>query len=36
MYHTVWDKDAIHRPRASERTLILMIEGAGVVPTGNK
>jgi mannose-6-phosphate isomerase-like protein (cupin superfamily) len=25
----------VHRTRAPERTVILMIEGAGVVPTGN-
>lgn len=25
----------LHRPRAPERTVILMIEGAGVVPTGD-
>lgn len=25
----------LHRPRALERTVILMIEGAGVVPTGD-
>jgi homogentisate 1,2-dioxygenase len=24
-----------HRPRAPERTVILMMEGAGIVPTGN-
>jgi mannose-6-phosphate isomerase-like protein (cupin superfamily) len=24
-----------HRPRAAERTVVLMIEGAGVVPTGD-
>jgi hypothetical protein len=24
-----------HRPRAPERTIILMVEGAGIVPTGN-
>jgi len=29
-------KGVIHRPRAPERTVILMIEGAGVVPTGDK
>ena len=25
-----------HRPRAPERTVILMVEGAGIVPTGSK
>lgn len=29
-------KGVMHRPRAPERTVILMIEGAGVLPTGNK
>jgi mannose-6-phosphate isomerase-like protein (cupin superfamily) len=24
-----------HRPRAAERTVILMVEGAGIVPTGD-
>jgi mannose-6-phosphate isomerase-like protein (cupin superfamily) len=24
-----------HRPRASERTVVIMVEGAGVSPTGN-
>jgi mannose-6-phosphate isomerase-like protein (cupin superfamily) len=24
-----------HRPRAPERTIILMVEGAGVIPTGD-
>jgi hypothetical protein len=24
----------VHRPRAPERTVILMVEGAGIVPTG--
>ncbi|HSB52706.1 MAG TPA: cupin domain-containing protein [Gemmatimonadales bacterium] len=24
-----------HRPRAPERTIILMVEGAGIVPTGS-
>ena len=24
-----------HRPRAPERTVILMVEGAGIVPTGS-
>ncbi len=25
----------LHRPRAPERTVILMVEGAGIVPTGD-
>ncbi len=29
-------KGVMHRTRAPERTVILMIEGAGVVPTGDK
>jgi mannose-6-phosphate isomerase-like protein (cupin superfamily) len=28
-------KGVVHRTRAPERTLILMVEGAGVVPTGD-
>lgn len=28
-------KGVMHRPRASERTVILMVEGAGIVPTGD-
>ncbi len=28
-------KGVMHRTRAPERTIVLMIEGAGVVPTGN-
>ena len=28
-------KGVVHRTRAPERTVILMIEGAGVIPTGN-
>jgi mannose-6-phosphate isomerase-like protein (cupin superfamily) len=28
-------KGVMHRTRAPERTVILMVEGAGVVPTGN-
>lgn len=28
-------KGVVHRTRAPERTVILMIEGAGVVPTGD-
>jgi ubiquinone/menaquinone biosynthesis C-methylase UbiE len=29
-------KGVVHRTRAPERTVILMIEGAGVIPTGDK
>ena len=28
-------KGVRHRPRAPERTVILMVEGAGIVPTGD-
>ncbi len=28
-------KGVMHRTRASERTVILMVENAGIVPTGN-
>jgi mannose-6-phosphate isomerase-like protein (cupin superfamily) len=28
-------KGALHRPRAPERTVILMVETAGIVPTGD-
>jgi hypothetical protein len=28
-------KGVVHRPRAPERTVILMVEGAGIVPTGD-
>jgi mannose-6-phosphate isomerase-like protein (cupin superfamily) len=28
-------KGAQHRPRAPERTVILMVEGSGIVPTGD-
>ena len=28
-------KGVVHRTRAPEKTVILMIEGAGVIPTGN-
>jgi len=28
-------KGAMHRPRAPERTVILMVEGEGIVPTGD-
>jgi hypothetical protein len=29
-------KGVVHRTRAPERTVVLMIEGAGVVPTGDE
>jgi hypothetical protein len=28
-------KGVEHRPRAEERTVILMVEGAGILPTGD-
>jgi hypothetical protein len=28
-------KGVLHRTRASERTVVLMVEGAGIVPTGD-
>jgi hypothetical protein len=28
-------KGMLHRPRAPERTVVLMVEGAGIVPTGD-
>ena len=28
-------KGVMHKPRAPERTVILMVEGAGIVPTGD-
>jgi mannose-6-phosphate isomerase-like protein (cupin superfamily) len=28
-------KGVMHRPRAPQRTVILMVEGAGIVPTGD-
>lgn len=28
-------KGVPHRPRATERTVVLMVEGAGVIPTGD-
>ena len=28
-------KDTLHRPRAPGKTVILMVEGAGIVPTGD-
>src|SRR5688572_24305582 len=32
---TVIPKGVMHRPRAPERTIILMVEGAGIIPTGD-
>jgi hypothetical protein len=32
----VVSKQTMHRPRAPERTVILMVEGAGIVPTGDE
>ena len=32
---TVVPRGVRHRPRAAERTVILMVEGAGIVPTGD-
>lgn len=29
-------RGVVHRTRAPERTVVLMIEGAGVIPTGDK
>ncbi len=29
-------KGVLHRPRAPQKTIVLMIESAGVVPTGDK
>jgi len=31
----VVSKGVLHRPRAPERTVILMVEGSGIVPTGD-
>lgn len=31
----VVSKGLLHRPRAPEKTVILMVEAAGIVPTGN-
>ena len=28
-------KGVVHRPRANERTVMLMVENAGIIPTGN-
>lgn len=32
---TVIPKGVLHRPRAPQRTVILMVENAGIIPTGN-
>lgn len=32
----VVSKGTMHRPRALERTVILMVEGAGITPTGDE
>lgn len=32
----VVSKQIMHRPRAPERTVIMMVEGAGIVPTGDE
>ncbi|MFN2510228.1 MAG: cupin domain-containing protein [Pyrinomonadaceae bacterium] len=32
----VVSKGTMHRPRAPERTVILMVEGAGIIPTGDE
>jgi mannose-6-phosphate isomerase-like protein (cupin superfamily) len=29
-------KGIMHRPRAPKRTVILMVEGAGIIPTGDE
>ncbi len=29
-------KGVLHRPRAPEKTIVLMIESAGIIPTGDK
>ena len=31
----VVSKGIMHRPRAPQRTVILMVEGAGIIPTGD-
>ena len=28
-------KGVMHRPRAPERTIVLMVENAGIIPTGD-
>jgi hypothetical protein len=32
----VVSKGTMHRPRAPEKTVILMVEGAGIIPTGDE
>ena len=32
---TVVPKDVLHRTRAPQRTVMLMVENAGIIPTGN-
>ncbi len=32
----VVSKGTMHRPRAPQRTVILMVEGAGIIPTGDE
>jgi mannose-6-phosphate isomerase-like protein (cupin superfamily) len=32
---TVIPKGVMHRPRAPEKTVLLMVEGAGIIPTGD-
>ena len=32
----VVSKGVMHRPRAPEKTVILMVEGAGIIPTGDE
>jgi mannose-6-phosphate isomerase-like protein (cupin superfamily) len=32
----VVSKGIMHRPRAPEKTVILMVEGAGIIPTGDE
>lgn len=32
----VVSRDVMHRTRASKRTVILMVENAGIIPTGDK
>ena len=29
-------KGVLHRPRAPQKTIVLMIEGAGIIPTGDR
>ncbi len=32
----VVSKGTMHRPRAPEKTVVLMVEGAGIIPTGDE